>query len=78
MNKNRWTDKEVKRWAKQYTATKKMTLFLLEDQIEVCHSTLWWCFTHRLEDIDFDLYEIVMSKLEFNKHRGGRKCQAVK
>lgn len=75
---NKWTDKDVERWAKKYTSTKKMTLFSLEERIAVCHSTLWWCFTHRLEDINPDLYDVVIEKLSINKHRGGRKCRVAK
>lgn len=68
-----WTDKEVKGWARKYMV-KRATLNSLEASIGVAHSTLWWCFTHRLEDIDLDLYDRVMIKLEANRHIGGRRA----
>lgn len=74
----KWTDKEIKRWAKKYTATNKATLYSVESDIDVCHSTLWWCFVNRLVDIDKELYDKVMKKLKLNKHKGGRKCLSAK
>ena len=72
-----WTNTEIKSWARAYLK-KNVTLITLESAIDVCHSTLWWCFTHRLEDIDFDLYERVLNKLNVNKHKGGRRCRTEK
>ena len=74
----KYSEKDIKRWAKKYVATKKATLFSLEDEIGVSHSTIWWNFQHKLEDIDIDLFETVIGKFAVNKHKGGRKCQAVK
>ena len=61
-----WTDKEIKIWAKKYLK-KRETLMTLEQSTEVSHSTLWWCFVHRLEGIDPDLYDSVNDKLELNR-----------
>jgi len=75
----KWTDKEIKRWAKKYTATKKATLFSVESETGVCHSTLWWCFVNRLGDVDEILWIETLNKLKVNKHKGGRrKCQTAK
>lgn len=59
----KWDDKEVKSWAKKYTR-KGVTLYTIEYDIGVSHSTLWWCFTHRLEDIDASLFITVNKKLK--------------
>lgn len=67
-----WTDKEVKGWARKYLK-KRETLMTLEQSIDVPHSTLWWCFVHRLEGVDPELYDSVTVKLEANRHIGGRK-----
>lgn len=67
-NRRRWTDLEVKRWAKCYTSRPRITLMFLENYIGVAHSTLWWCFTHRLQAIDSELYIKAMERLQENKH----------
>lgn len=66
----RWSDKEVVLWAKKYKHPKSR-LLILEEQIGVSHSTLWWCFTHRLQRIDYDLFVIVGNKL---KRRVNHDC----
>lgn len=69
-----YTTTEVKHWAREYLK-KKETLFSLEKKIGVPHSTLWWSFINRLEDIDPNLYIDVQLKLVANKHLGGRRSK---
>lgn len=59
----KWSDKEVLSWAKNYNRP-KASLMILEDKIGIPHATLWWCFTHRLKGIDYDLFIIVNEKLK--------------
>lgn len=59
----KWSDKEVVSWAKKYKHP-KASLMVLEEQIGIPHATLWWCFTHRLEGIDSDLFTAVNKKLK--------------
>lgn len=69
-----WTTREVKGWAREYLK-KRETLFTLEERLGAPHSTIWWNFIHRLEQIDPDLYTRVMIKLKANKHLGGRRSK---
>ena len=48
----KWEDYEVVGWARAYLKDSKATLFTLESELNVSHSTLWWCFVHRLPYID--------------------------
>ena len=59
----KWSDKEVVSWAKKYNRP-KASLMILEEEIGVSHATLWWCFTHRLEGIDSELFDVVNEKLK--------------
>lgn len=68
-----WDDRDVIKWAKAYTKEKSETLESLELSLEVSHSTLWWCFQHRLGNIDEKLYLKAMKKLDFNRRKGGRR-----
>lgn len=67
-----WSDREVKSWARKYLK-KRETLLTIEEKIPAPHSTIWRSFQVRLEDIDPDLYEQVMIKLEANKHQRIRR-----
>lgn len=70
----RWHDKDVKKWARAYTRKRSETLATLESSLGVSHSTLWWCFVHRLEGIDEGLYVKAMDHIVENKAKGGRKA----
>ena len=61
-----WKDKEVSAWAKAYI-DEECTLAELEKSIGIPHSTMWWCFQHRLAYIDDELYVKVLSQLKYNK-----------
>ena len=65
---NRWSDCEVLKWANMYVSKTKCTLMYIESMIGVSHSTLWWCFTHRLPNIDYNIYEQVMNRIYYNIH----------
>ena len=65
--KKRWSDEDIIRWAEMFIA-RKMTLMEMEIMIGVSHSTLWWCFTHRLPRIDVDLYDQIGDCFEVNTH----------
>ena len=67
----KWTDKEVREWAYEYVADKRNTLDKLERRLGVSHSTLWWCFQHRLHNKT--LAGRVMKQLYRNAHKGGRR-----
>ena len=67
-----WADRDVTTWAKAYTK-KGETLESLELSLGVSHSTLWWCFQHRLGNINEKLYLKTLKKLDFNRRKGGRK-----
>ena len=70
----KWSDKDVATWARAYTRKKSETLMTLEDTLRISHSTLWWCFQHRLGEINTRLYLITMEKLDTNKRKGGRRA----
>lgn len=67
LKRKRWTDKEVRAWAKTYIK-EKCTIIEVEKIHGVQHSTIWWCFTKRLVDIDSDLYTKVADQLIYNKY----------
>ena len=65
--KQRWTDKEVITWAEIYVNTCK-TLDVLEQELKVPHSTLWWNFMHRLPRLNGALYADVVEMIEIHKN----------
>ena len=67
------TDEDVKFWAEVYTQL-GITLEEIEKELGISHSTTWWCFTHRLPFIDYDLYEEVLSMIVEHKHNRKRIC----
>lgn len=64
--KRRWSDKEVLEWAGMYVGTCK-TLNVLEQELNVSHSTLWWNFMHRLPKLNAMLYLDVLEMIEIHK-----------
>ena len=60
------SDEDVKFWAEVYTEL-NMTLSEIEEELKISHSTLWWCFIHRLPGIDYKLYEAVLEEISKNK-----------
>ena len=68
------SDEDVKFWAEVYTEL-NMTLQEIEEELHISHSTLWWCFIHRLPGIDYRLYEAVLDEISKNK-RHGRSARA--
>lgn len=71
-----WTDKEVVSWAHEYIQNNE-TLFTVEERLGVSHSTLWWCFCHRLFGIDSALYHEVMNKVGINKRKRGPRRKEI-
>lgn len=67
----RWSNEEIVSWAELYTRNRTTTLMDLEGSIGVSHSTIWWCFTHRLESINEDLYWDCIN--QFILHHSGRR-----
>lgn len=61
----RRTDEEIIKWAQMYLYGNK-GLIKLEEDTGVSHSTMWWCFTHRLENINHVMYASVFCKLQTN------------
>lgn len=68
----RWTDEEVLVWAQMYLETGD-TFDILEAEIGVPHSTLWWNFMHRLPRIAPDVYDKVLSLIDKHKHNKPRR-----
>lgn len=66
------SDEDVKFWAEVYTEL-GITLDEIEQELGISHSTTWWCFMHRLSDIDHDLYVNVMNMLATHKSLKKRK-----
>ena len=60
------SDKDIKAWARQYSKG-GTNLETMENQLNVSHSTIWWCFQHRLYNIDDRLYFKVLERLDYNK-----------
>ena len=75
--KKRWTDKEVRAWAKTYVKN-NYALIDVEYDYGVQDSTVWWCFRNRLSRIDYDLYVEVLNQLSRNKHRSARRKKNLK
>lgn len=65
--KRKWSDKEVLEWAEIYVSTCK-TLNVLEQDLNVSHSTLWWNFMHRLPRLNSALYADVVEMIEIHKN----------
>lgn len=68
--KIRHSDIEVIEWAEIYVDTCK-PLDELEQQLKVSHSTLWWCFMHRLPKLNNTLYLDVLEMIELHKRIKG-------
>ena len=66
------SDEDVKFWAEVYTQL-DVTLDEIEEAYAVSHSTTYWCFVHRLPEIDYALYEATMAMIEAHRHKAGRK-----
>lgn len=64
------SDEDVKFWAEVYTEL-GITLEEIEQELGISHSTTWWCFMHRLADIDYNLYKDVM--LTMTQHKASKK-----
>lgn len=62
----RWNDAEIMRWANHYIVL-GTPIMKLENKINVPHSTIWWCFTHRLQHIDPTMHAEVLERLNSNK-----------
>lgn len=65
-----WTDSDIVNWAACYLSDSSNTLNALEAELGVSHSTIWWCFVHRLRYIDGGLY--LKCAVQLSKHRGSR------
>ena len=61
----RWSDETVISWADLFTS-RRITLMEMEVLLKVSHSTLWWCFTHRLPHIDMERFDKVLECLTVN------------
>lgn len=68
MKRNRWKDEEIMRWANHYIVL-GTPIMKLEHKINVPHSTIWWCFTHRLQHIDNSMYNDVIDRINQNKKK---------
>lgn len=68
----KWTDSQIVAWADSYVY-EDFTLFGLEEFLGIQHSTIWWCFMNRLEDINPDLYDLVVKRIAINNQIGGRR-----
>ena len=62
------TDVAVLNWAVKYLVPKS-TLITLENELSISHSTLWWCFVHRLPNISTVTSQAVNVKLQNNNRR---------
>ena len=70
-------DAQILTWAKHQT-THTATLMDMEKSMKASHSTIWWCFQHRLPKLDVALYDEVLERLDYNKrnkpiHKKGEK-----
>jgi len=72
----RHSDEDVKFWAEVYTQL-DVSLDEIEAAYAVSHSTTWWCFVHRLPDIDYELYKETMAMIEAHRHRAIRKKEVI-
>lgn len=68
MKRNSWKDEEIMRWANHYIVL-GTPIMKLENKINVPHSTIWWCFTHRLQRIDNSMYNDVIDRINENKKK---------
>lgn len=68
----RRSNAEIMRWANYYIVV-GTPIMRLEKELEVPHSTLWWCFTHRLQGIDESMYDEVVQRIGINKKNKTRK-----
>lgn len=66
--RKRRSDAEILRWANYYVVV-GTPLMKLENSLGVPHSTLWWCFIHRLPDISESMYNEVIQRIAVNKKR---------
>lgn len=64
MNKRQWDNKDILYWAIKYLIVPDRSLVDIEHEMNVSHSTTWWCFNNRLKRIDNDLFEKVQRKLK--------------
>lgn len=64
----RHPDEDVKFWAEVYTQL-DVSLTEIEEAYAVSHSTVWWCFVHRLPYIDYELYQVTMKMIKDHRHR---------
>lgn len=67
-----WKNEDVIKWAQEY-ANKGVTLRDMENRLNVSHSTIWWCFQHRLSSLDSNLYNQALENLSYNKKKNKRK-----
>ena len=65
----KWGDEDIWRWGALYVDHPRMTLPKIEEMLGVSHSTVWWCFEHRLYSIDRGLHKSVQIKLKGNRGR---------
>lgn len=65
--RNRWADETIIAWADLFTS-RRITLMEMEALLGVSHSTLWWCFIHRLPRIDTERFDKVSECLTVNIH----------
>ena len=72
----RHSDEDVKYWAEVYTQL-DVSLDEIEAAYAVSHSTAWWCFVHRLPDIDYELYLVTMDMIKAHKSRPKRKKEVI-
>lgn len=70
----RWKDEDILRWANHYIVI-GTPLMRMEVELGVSHSTLWWCFIHRLPDIDTTVYQEVMDRIRINLKNKNRRTK---
>lgn len=66
------SDEDVRVWAGIFVEL-GITLTELEEELEISHSTTWWCFVHRLPEIDMGLYNSVMDLLSQHRRNHRRR-----
>ena len=67
MRYRKWTDEQIIRWANLYSLGED-TFLSMENNISVSHSTIYWCFEHKLKNIDSDLYDRCRKQMNANKY----------
>ena len=69
--KHRWSDDNVVQWAQYYLDWNARgmgcSLKLMERLLGVSHSTIWWCFIHRLPGISSSLNDRVQVQISTRK-----------